>query len=71
MTAAPPCPTCGRTHTRCAAHSKQTGGPCGARPVPGGTVCPHHGGAAKQVKADHKWSCYDAGDDVSFNDRQD
>ncbi len=37
------CPTCGQAHPKCAAHSKQKGGPCGAWPTPGSTVCRHHG----------------------------
>ena len=36
---------------RCSARSKQTGRQCGAWAIPGGTVCYHHGGAARQVKA--------------------
>lgn len=35
---------------RCSASSKQTGKQCGARPIPGGTVCRWHGGAAPQVQ---------------------
>ena len=35
---------------RCSAHSKQTGAPCKQPPIPGGTVCRYHGGAAPQVK---------------------
>jgi hypothetical protein len=36
---------------RCSAKSKQTGERCKQRPVPGGTVCRFHGGAAPQVQA--------------------
>lgn len=35
---------------RCKAHSKQSGERCKRRPIPGGTVCRWHGGAAPQVK---------------------
>lgn len=35
---------------RCKATSKQTGKQCGRTPIPGGTVCRYHGGAAPQVK---------------------
>ena len=35
---------------RCTAHSKQTGLQCKRTPIPGGTVCRYHGGAAPQVK---------------------
>ena len=35
---------------RCKATSKQTGQQCGRTPIPGGTVCRYHGGAAPQVK---------------------
>lgn len=36
---------------RCSAKSKQTGEQCKQRPIPGGTVCRFHGGAAPAVKA--------------------
>ncbi len=36
--------------TRCTAHSKRTGEPCGNWSIRGGTVCRKHGGAAKQTK---------------------
>jgi hypothetical protein len=36
---------------RCSAKSKQTGERCKQRPIPGGTVCRFHGGAAPQVEA--------------------
>ena len=36
---------------RCTAKSKSTGGRCKNPPIPGGTVCYVHGGAAPQVKA--------------------
>jgi hypothetical protein len=35
---------------RCTATSKQTGQRCAQRPIPGGTVCRFHGGAAPQVQ---------------------
>lgn len=34
---------------KCSAHSKQTGEPCGAYAIPGGTVCKWHGGKAPQT----------------------
>lgn len=34
----------------CSGHSRQTGEPCKLKAIPGGTVCRHHGGGAKQVK---------------------
>ena len=34
----------------CSAHSKQTGNRCKQPPIPGGTVCYYHGGAAPQVE---------------------
>lgn len=37
--------------TRCHARSKTKGTQCSKRPIPGGTVCRYHGGAAPQVKA--------------------
>ena len=37
--------------TQCCAHSKRTHLRCGARAIPGGTVCQWHGGAAPQVIA--------------------
>lgn len=36
---------------RCVATSKAKGVRCGRPPIPGGTVCRYHGGAAPQVKA--------------------
>jgi hypothetical protein len=36
--------------SRCTAHSKRSGKPCERSPIPGGTVCHYHGGAAPQVK---------------------
>lgn len=36
---------------RCTARSKQSQKPCRNAPIPGGTVCRFHGGAAPQVKA--------------------
>jgi len=36
--------------TRCTAHSKRTGDPCGNWSIRGGTVCRKHGGAAKQTR---------------------
>jgi len=35
---------------RCTAHSRTSGQQCGQPPIPGGTVCRYHGGAAPQVK---------------------
>lgn len=35
---------------RCTARSKQSGERCKRRPIPGGTVCVMHGGAAPQVQ---------------------
>ncbi len=35
---------------RCRATSKTHGGQCKQPPIPGGTVCHYHGGAAPQVK---------------------
>lgn len=35
---------------RCTAHSRTSGKQCGQPPIPGGTVCRFHGGAAPQVK---------------------
>jgi hypothetical protein len=35
---------------RCKATSKQHGGQCKRKPIPGGAVCFWHGGAAPQVK---------------------
>lgn len=35
---------------RCSARSKQKGVQCSKKPIPGGTVCRYHGGAAPQVK---------------------
>ena len=35
---------------RCTARSKRSGQRCKRRPIPGGTVCRMHGGAAPQVK---------------------
>lgn len=44
------CERCGQEHGPCAAHSKQTGGPCGSREVvPGGVVCSAHGGKSSQA----------------------
>lgn len=44
------CTKCGQEHGACAAHSKQTGGPCGSTEVlPGGTVCKAHGGHSPQA----------------------
>lgn len=37
--------------TRCGRKVKRTGEACKRHPIPGGTVCPMHGGAAPQVKA--------------------
>jgi len=39
------------TAEKCTATSKQTGKRCGAWPIPGLTVCGHHGGRAPQAKA--------------------
>lgn len=36
---------------KCSANSKQSGERCGRWAIPGGTVCPMHGGKAPQVKA--------------------
>jgi hypothetical protein len=36
--------------TRCTAHSKRTGDPCGNWAIRGGTVCRKHGGAVKATK---------------------
>ena len=44
------CERCGQTHGPCKGHNK-AGGPCGAKPRRGATVCHKHGGAAPQVKA--------------------
>ncbi len=38
------------TRPKCTATSRQTGARCGAWPIPGGTVCKWHGGAAPQVQ---------------------
>lgn len=35
---------------RCTARSKRTGEQCKNRPIPGGFVCRHHGGASPQAK---------------------
>lgn len=35
----------------CTASSSRTGKPCKRAAIPGGTVCPTHGGSAPQVKA--------------------
>lgn len=35
---------------RCTAHARSTGERCGNRPIPGGTVCRFHGGAAPAVR---------------------
>lgn len=35
---------------RCRARSKSTGAQCSKPPIPGGTVCRYHGGAAPQVR---------------------
>lgn len=35
---------------RCTAHGRTTKKPCGRSPIPGGTVCRYHGGAAPQVR---------------------
>lgn len=35
---------------RCTARSKTSGKQCAQPPIPGGTVCRYHGGAAPQVK---------------------
>lgn len=35
---------------RCTAHARSTGDRCGNRPIPGGTVCRFHGGAAPAVR---------------------
>ena len=35
---------------RCTAKSKQSGQQCKRRPIPGGSVCVIHGGAARQVQ---------------------
>lgn len=35
---------------KCQAHSKRSGNQCQKPPIPGGTVCRMHGGAAPQVK---------------------
>lgn len=44
------CEKCGQEHGPCAAHSKQTGGPCESDNVrPGGVVCRFHGGESKQA----------------------
>ena len=37
--------------TRCTAHSKSTGEPCGNPPMEGQTVCRMHGGATKAARA--------------------
>jgi len=37
--------------SRCAARSKRSGEGCKRAPIPGGTVCTMHGGAAPQVRA--------------------
>ena len=37
--------------TRCSGKSKQSGAPCRQPPIPGGSVCYYHGGAAPQVIA--------------------
>jgi hypothetical protein len=46
-----PDPMSGPDPSRCKATSKQTGKQCGRPPIPGGTVCRYHGGAAPQVMA--------------------
>jgi hypothetical protein len=38
------------TRRKCTAHSSQTGAPCKAWAIQGGTVCATHGGRAPQVK---------------------
>lgn len=38
------------TRRQCTATSRTTGNRCGQRPIPGGTVCRYHGGAAPQVQ---------------------
>jgi hypothetical protein len=39
---------------RCRAHSKQTGKPCGNFPLPGKSLCKHHGGPTEKVSAEHR-----------------
>lgn len=50
------------TVTKCKATSRTTGKQCGQRPIPGGTVCRFHGGAAPQVKARALQRILDAAD---------
>lgn len=46
----PTCAKCSQVHTRCTAHSKRHGGPCGAKPVRGLEVCHQHGGGTRAAK---------------------
>lgn len=44
------CPRCGQIHPGCTAHNNR-GTPCGKGPLPGLTVCTHHGGNAPAARA--------------------
>lgn len=47
----PLCAICHLEHPKCSAHSKRTGGPCGAQPMAGQRVCKNHGGKAPAALA--------------------
>jgi hypothetical protein len=45
------CTRCGELHTKCVAHRKKDGRPCGRNPAPGCDVCQMHGAGSAKVRA--------------------